>query len=94
MKSPTTTDPKTTLDRVDIEVQRDNAKHVLNKLTSEYWNQAEHLTLPFSKRSEQMDAIMHQARIAEAMDKLTKAVAAVDAIARAMPRNATEENEQ
>ena len=73
--------------RADAEVQRDNVKHVLDKITAEYWACNEHLTkAAFKSRRAQLEAMKHQGRLIEAIDALTTAHAAVGRIVSELPR--------
>ena len=76
-----------TMTRADADVQQGNVQHVLNKITAEYWATSkvmqEHA---FTNRRAQLEAMKHQARLVEAIDKLTEATRAVAAIVSALPR--------
>ena len=78
---------QTTMTRIDAEVQRGNVKHVLDKITAEYWACNEHLTkAAFKSRRAQLEAMKHQARLIDAIDALTTAHSAVAAIVSELPR--------
>jgi len=73
--------------RADAEAEQGNVQHVLDTVTAEYWATSkimqEHA---FSNRRAQLEAMKHQARLVEAIDKLTEARNAVAAIVSKLPR--------
>jgi len=80
-----------TMTRVDADVQQGNVQHVLDKVTAEYWATSKMMQEhAFSNRRAQLEAMKHQARLVDAIDKLTEARNAVAKIVSALPREEEE----
>jgi len=76
-----------TMTRADADVQQGNVQHVLDKVTAEYWATSKLMdTHAFGSRRAQLECMKHQARLVEAIDKLTEARNAVAAIVSKLPR--------